>query len=39
MYIFNKSGPRIEPWGTPNSNFFQEIKAVPILTRCHLSVK
>ena len=36
MYALNKSGPRIEPWGTPNNISAQQLKDEFILVLCFL---
>ena len=33
-YILKSTGPRTEPWGTPNDNITLSDKSSPVLTRC-----
>ena len=37
--MLNKSGPRTEPWGTPDVIFSQDLYDEPTLHLCYLFVK
>ena len=34
--MLNKSGPKMDPCGTPQSTSFQELKEVPFVVPCFL---
>ena len=37
--ILNNSGPRIDPWGTPRSNYIDKLYELFIFVLCHLFLK
>ena len=39
MYIKNRRGPRIDPWGTPNLMKTEEEKVWPSAVNCDLELK